>query len=55
VSPPVITLRPEDVPIPDADQKVTLEPEVVVRLAQSIVAWANFSALVRAKCGTPEE
>lgn len=51
VPPPVITLKPEDVPSPDASQAVTFSPEAVVRLAQSIVAWANYEALVRAKCG----
>jgi hypothetical protein len=51
VPPPVITLKPEDVPSPDVAQAVTFSPEAAIRLGQSIVAWANFAALVRAKCG----
>lgn len=51
MAPPVITLKPDDVPDPDASQGVTLSPEATVRLGQSIVAWANFVALVGATCG----
>jgi hypothetical protein len=52
VPPPVITLRPEDIPEPNAaDQQVVLPPEVTIRLGQSIVAWANYVALVAARCG----
>jgi hypothetical protein len=49
----VITLRAEDLPNPDAAAtEVTLPAETVVRLGQSIVAWADFVASVGATCGT---
>jgi len=52
VDSPIITLKPEDLPDPDAAEQVTLSSEVVVRLGQSIVAWSNYVQLVGARCGS---
>jgi hypothetical protein len=53
VTPPVITLRPEDVPDVDADGSLTLDQANVIKLGQSIRAWANFVSLVGARCVEP--
>jgi hypothetical protein len=50
VPPPVVTLTAEDIPDPDATGQVTLSQEAVVRLGQSIIAWANYVQLVTTAC-----